>query len=86
MDSSTTYGQNSNLFTCDVILYPSDGGEPHIVSKFLKELKAAEPSPGLDMYTIIIFDPLNLGAEDMAARRSKVWGVESLDPDEQYVL
>ncbi|KAJ7871263.1 hypothetical protein B0H13DRAFT_1895817 [Mycena leptocephala] len=63
MYSSTTYGRNSNLFACDGILYPSDGGESHMVSKLLTELKAAEPSPGLDMYTIIIFDPLNLGAE-----------------------
>ncbi|KAJ7818010.1 hypothetical protein B0H13DRAFT_2134017 [Mycena leptocephala] len=86
MDSSTTYGRSSTLFACDVILYPSDGGESHIVSKLLTEMKVVEPSPGLDMYTMIIFDPLNLGVEDMAARRSKVWGVESLDPDEQYVL
>jgi hypothetical protein len=86
MDSST-YLQSSNLITRDVILYPWDGGEPHIISKHLRELKAsAAPLPGLDMHTIIIFDPDNLGPKDIAARRSKVWGVESLDPDEEYVL
>ncbi|KAJ7499800.1 hypothetical protein FB451DRAFT_1206639 [Mycena latifolia] len=68
----------------NVVLYPADGSEPCITS-MLFSTEGAKAHPH-DRYTVNIELQGLYGADKMFATRSRVWGVETLNPDEQYVL
>lgn len=72
---------------CSVILYPADGGDPTLTRMvFSAEGAKAHPLHDRDRYRTNVDLRSLYGEENMFAIRSKEWGVESLDLDEQYAL